>query len=119
MPYVHVGTDKSNQRVDLYYNDVGAGKPVVLIHGWPLDHSSWAYQIAALAKQGLRVISYDRRGFGQSSQPSTGYDYDTLADDLAGLIESLDLRDAVLVSHSAGAGEVVRYLSRHGADRVS
>ena len=119
MPYVHVGTDKSNQRVDLYFNDVGAGKPVVLIHGWPLDHSSWAYQIAALAQQGMRVISYDRRGFGQSSQPSTGYDYDTLADDLKALLDELDVHDVTLVGFSMGGGEVARYMSRHGGSRVA
>ncbi len=118
MPYVHVGTDQSNQRVDLYFNDVGAGKPVVLIHGWPLEHASWAYQIAALAKQGLRVITYDRRGFGQSSQPSTGYDYDTLADDLKAVLDEIGVDDVTLVGFSMGGGEVARYMSRHHGARV-
>lgn len=118
MPYVHVGTDKSDQRVDLYFNDVGAGKPVVLIHGWPLDHSSWAYQIAALVEQGLRVISYDRRGFGQSSRPSTGYDYDTLADDLKAVLDEVGVDDVTLVGFSMGGGEVARYMSRHRGSHV-
>ncbi len=119
MPYIDVDTDKSGQRVALYYQDVGAGKPVVLIHGWPLDHASWAYQIAALAKQGMRVISYDRRGFGLSSQPSTGYDYDTLADDLKALLDEIDVQDVTLVGFSMGGGEVARYMSRHGGARVA
>ena len=119
MPYVQVGTDKSNQRVDLYYSDVGAGKPVVLIHGWPVEHASWAYQIATLAKLGMRVISYDRRGFGQSSQPSTGYDYDTLADDLKALLDEIGVDGVTLVGFSMGGGEVARYMSRHGGSHVA
>ncbi len=119
MPYLKVGVDKSHQAVELFYQDIGSGKPVVLIHGWPLDHSSWAYQIAALTQQGHRVIAYDRRGFGKSSQPSTGYDYDTLADDLKALLDQLDVQNATLVGFSMGGGEVARYMSRHAGAHVS
>ncbi len=103
----------------IFFNDWGAGRPVVLIHGWPLNADMWEYQATALASRGLRVISYDRRGFGRSDQPWSGYDYDALADDLHDLMEKLDLRDAALVGFSMGGGEVARYLSRHGAGRVS
>lgn len=98
----------------LFYNDWGTGKPVVLIHGWPVNADMWEYQAPFLASQGLRVIAYDRRGFGRSSQPWSGYDYDTLADDLAAVLDKLDLRDATLVGYSMGGGEVARYCSRHG-----
>ncbi len=114
MPYIQI-TDGTN----LFYNDWGTGKPVVLIHGWPLDSDMWEYQSAYLATQGLRCIAYDRRGFGRSDQPWAGYDYDTLADDLASLMDKLDLHDATLVGFSMGGGEVARYLSRHGTARVS
>ena len=114
MPYIQAA-DGTN----LFYNDWGTGKPVVLIHGWPLDSDMWEYQATYLATQGLRCIAYDRRGFGRSDQPWTGYDYDTLADDLASVMEKLDLHDAALVGFSMGGGEVARYLSRHGAARVS
>lgn len=103
----------------LYYNDIGAGRPVVFIHGWPLDADMWEYQTTVLAAEGLRCITYDRRGFGRSSQPWTGYDYDTFADDLSDLLEGLDLRDVTLVGFSMGGGEVARYLSRHGAGRIA
>lgn len=96
----------------------GPGRPVVLIHGWPLSGESWSEQIEPLQQAGLRVITYDRRGFGRSDKPATGYDYDTFADDLAGVLEALDLRDVTLVGFSMGGGEVVRYLTRHGADRI-
>ena len=114
MPYVqaHDGTN-------LFYNDWGSGPPVVLIHGWPLDSDMWEYNSVPLASQGLRVIAYDRRGFGRSAQPWTGYDYDTLADDLAAVMDALDLRGATLVGFSMGGGEVARYLSRHGTGRVA
>jgi pimeloyl-ACP methyl ester carboxylesterase len=105
--------------IELHYTDQGEGRPVVLIHGWPLSGRSWESQVPALIGAGHRVISYDRRGFGQSSQPWHGYDYDTLAADLAALVDHLDLHDAVLIGFSMGGGEVVRYLSRYGADRVS
>jgi len=104
---------------DLYYEDHGKGKPVVLIHGWPLSGRAWEAQLPALVKAGHRVITYDRRGFGKSSQPWDGYDYDTFAADLAALMEHLDLSDAALVGFSMGGGEAVRYISTYGSDRVS
>jgi pimeloyl-ACP methyl ester carboxylesterase len=102
----------------LFTLDKGAGRPVVLIHGWTLSSAIWAAQTDWLASNGLRAIAYDRRGHGQSSKPAGGYDYDSLVADLATLMERLDLRDTVLVGHSMGAGEVVRYLARHGTARV-
>ncbi|HLL63901.1 MAG TPA: alpha/beta hydrolase [Propionibacteriaceae bacterium] len=105
--------------IELHYTDHGQGQPVVLIHGWPLSGRSWESQEPALIEAGYRVINYDRRGFGQSSQPWDGYDFDTLTADLAALVDHLDLRDAVLIGFSMGGGEVVRYLSRYGSDRVS
>lgn len=117
MNYVTVGKENSCN-IDLYYEDMGEGQPVVLIHGWPLSSRSWERQVPALLKAGYRVIAYDRRGFGQSSRPGTGYDYDTLADDLHALMTRLDLRQAVLVGFSMGGGEVARYLGRYGTERV-
>jgi non-heme chloroperoxidase len=105
--------------IELHYTDHGEGQPVVLIHGWALSSGSWEAQVPALVEAGYRVITYDRRGFGQSSQPWHGYEYDTLAADLAALMDHLDLTGAVLIGFSMGGGEVVRYLSRYGADRVS
>lgn len=104
---------------EIFYSDLGTGRPVVLIHGWPLTGDSWDKQANFLAEQGLRVVHYDRRGFGRSGQPWTGYDYDTMAADLNVLMEELDLTDATLVGFSMGGGEVVRYLSRYGTDRVT
>ncbi|MBR0657456.1 alpha/beta fold hydrolase [Plastoroseomonas arctica] len=104
---------------DIYYNDWGSGPPVVLIHGWPLDADMWEYQAPVLAAAGYRVIAYDRRGFGRSGQPWSGYDYDTFAGDLNSLMEALDLRDATLVGFSMGGGEVARYLGTHGGSRVA
>ncbi len=118
MPYITVGKENS-ANIDLYYRDIGAGKPVVLIHGWPLNGASWEKQITALIENGHRVITYDRRGFGQSSQPSSGYDYDTFAADLNTLLTKLDLKDVSLVGFSMGTGEVTRYLSTYGSARVS
>ncbi|GEO99922.1 alpha/beta fold hydrolase [Methylobacterium haplocladii] len=103
---------------ELYVKAWGSGRPVVLIHGWPLNADMWDYQSQALAEAGFRVIAYDRRGFGRSSQPSGGYDYDTFADDLAAIIEHGDLSDAVLVGFSMGGGEVARYIGRHGTARI-
>jgi non-heme chloroperoxidase len=94
----------------------GSGRPVVLIHGWPLSGESWQYQVPALAQAGFRVITYDRRGFGRSDKPKHGYGYDTLADDLSGVLTELDLRDVSLVGFSMGGGEVARYVTRHGED---
>ncbi len=113
MARLAVGTENGSD-VELYYEDHGAGKPVVLIHGWPLSGRSWENQVPALVDAGHRVITYDRRGFGSSSQPWNGYDYDTFAADLAALLEHLDLRDATLVGFSMGGGEVVRYIGTHG-----
>jgi non-heme chloroperoxidase len=104
--------------IHLYYEDHGIGKPVVLIHGWPLSGASWEKQMLGLLAAGHRVITYDRRGFGMSSQPTIGYDYDTMAEDLNKLMLHLDLREADLVGFSMGAGEVVRYLGKYGKDRV-
>ena len=106
-------------KVKVHVEDPGGpGRPVVLIHGWPLSGASWSEQIAPLTAAGLRPIAYDRRGFGQSDKPSTGFDYDTLADDLAAIIDELDLHDVSLVGFSMGGGEVARYISRHGQDRL-
>lgn len=104
---------------DIYYNDWGQGPAIVLIHGWPLDADMWSSQALALAAKGNRVIAYDRRGFGRSGQPWSGYDYDTLSDDLAALIDHLGLSDVTLVGFSMGGGEVARYLGRHGAAKVA
>lgn len=117
MPTVTVGRENC-ARVRVYYEDLGSGQPVVLIHGFPLSGRSWEKQIRALLAAGYRVIAYDRRGFGRSSQPSSGYDYDTLAADLEQLLTQLDLHDVVLVGMSMGGGEVARYLVRYGSRRV-
>lgn len=118
MAFITVGTENSTD-IELYYEDHGAGQPVVLIHGYPLDGHSWEKQSAALLNAGYRVITYDRRGFGRSSQPTAGYDYDTFAADLNVLLETLDLRDAVLVGFSMGTGEVGRYLGTYGSGRIA
>jgi non-heme chloroperoxidase len=118
MPYVTVGHENSGD-IDIYYEDHGVGQPVVLIHGFPLNGASWEKQVPMLLDSGHRVIFYDRRGFGKSSQPTVGYDYDTFANDLDVLMDSLDLRDTVLVGFSMGTGEVTRYLGTHGAGRVA
>jgi len=103
----------------LYFKDWGTGRPVILMHGWPLSSDSWDDQAMAIADAGYRAIAYDRRGFGRSSQPGSGYDYDTLSDDLAAVIEQTGAKDAVLVGFSMGGGEVARYMSRHGGNSVS
>lgn len=118
MPYVKVGQENS-AAIEIYYEDLGTGQPVVLIHGFPLNGHSWEKQTAALVDAGYRVIAYDRRGFGASSKPSVGYDYDTFAADLNELMTALDLSDAVLVGFSMGTGEVTRYLGKYGSERVS
>ena len=118
MPYVKVGEENS-ANIDLYYEDHGSGSPVVLIHRWPLSGRSWEKQVPALVEAGHRVVTYDRRGFGNSSQPWEGYDYDTLAADLHALLAHLDLRDATLVGFSMGGGEVARYIGRYGTERVA
>jgi non-heme chloroperoxidase len=118
MPYVSVGKENSAD-VELYYEDHGSGKPVVLIHGYPLSGASWERQVAVLLDAGYRVITYDRRGFGKSSQPTTGYNYDTFAEDLHKLIAELKLRDLTLVGFSMGGGEVARYLGKYSSKGVS
>ena len=118
MAFITVGTENSTD-IELYYEDHGSGQPVVLIHGYPLDGSSWEKQTAALLQAGHRVITYDRRGFGKSSKPTEGYDYDTFAADLDTLLTTLDLNDAVLVGFSMGTGEVGRYLGTYGSARIA
>ena len=118
MPYVNVGKENTGN-IDLYYEDHGTGKPIVLIHGYPLNGASWEKQVSALLGAGYRVITYDRRGFGQSSKPTTGYDYDTFAEDLRKLVTQLGLRDFTLAGFSMGGGEVARYMGRYGSKDVS
>jgi non-heme chloroperoxidase len=118
MPFLTVGKENSGD-IELYYEDHGAGSPVVLIHGYPLSGSSWEKQVPVLLGAGYRVITYDRRGFGRSSQPTTGYNYDTFAEDLHKLISHLKLRDFALVGFSMGGGEVARYIGKHGSKGVS
>jgi pimeloyl-ACP methyl ester carboxylesterase len=118
MPFITVGSENSTS-VELYYEDHGSGQAVVLIHGYPLDGHSWEKQSAALLRAGYRVITYDRRGFGRSSRPTTGYDYDTFAADLHTVLETVDVKDAVLVGFSMGTGEVARYLGTYGSARVA
>jgi non-heme chloroperoxidase len=118
MPFINVGTENSGA-IELHYEDHGMGTPVVLIHGYPLNWRAWDKQVPVLLGTGHRVIAYDRRGFGLSSQPAGGYNYDTFAADLNWLMEKLDLRDAILVGHSMGTGEVTRYLASYGSSRVA
>ncbi len=110
---------RTRDGVELFYRDMGTGRPVVFLTGWMLSSEMWDYQLVPLSEQGLRCIAYDRRGHGRSSDPGRGYDYDTLADDLASVLEALDLRDVTLVGHSMASGELVRYLSRHGDRRIA
>jgi non-heme chloroperoxidase len=118
MPHLRVG-DENSGPIELYYEDHGEGPPMVLIHGYPLSGRAWDRQVPVLLEAGHRVITYDRRGFGKSSQPTSGYDYDTFAADLATLMDTLDLQDATLVGHSMGTGEVTRYLGTYGSARVA
>jgi len=118
MAYLNVGRENSTD-IDLYYEDHGSGDPVVLIHGYPLNGASWEKQIPALVAAGHRVITYDRRGFGKSSQPTAGYNYDTFAEDLRKLVSKLKLRDFALVGFSMGGGEVVRYIGKYGPKGVA
>lgn len=118
MPYINVGKENSAE-IDLYYEDHGSGDPVVLIHGYPLNGASWEKQLPVLLAAGRRVITYDRRGFGKSSQPTVGYNYDTFAEDLHKLVTKLKLRNFALVGFSMGGGEVARYIGKHGSKDVS
>ncbi|MDZ5441856.1 alpha/beta hydrolase [Micromonospora sp. 4G57] len=117
MPFITVGTENSAP-IDLYYEDHGSGQPVVLIHGFPFSGATWEKMSGPLLAAGYRVITYDRRGFGTSAQPAMGYDYDTFSADLDVLMTELDLRNAILVGHSMGTGEVTRYLGAYGSNRV-
>ncbi|MEV4479443.1 alpha/beta fold hydrolase [Micromonospora coxensis] len=117
MPFITVGAENSAP-IDLYYEDHGSGQPVVLIHGFPFNGATWEKQTGPLLAAGYRVITYDRRGFGASSQPAAGYDYDTFAADLDMIMTELDLRNAILIGHSMGTGEVTRYLGTYGSNRV-
>jgi len=116
MPFIT--NKRAKEEVEIHYKDYGSGQPVILIHGWPLSHRAWEPQVAAIVEAGFRCITYDRRGFGISSAPWDGYDYDSLAGDLNELMENLDLKDAVIVGFSMGGGEVVRYISKYGTARV-
>ncbi|HEX2688714.1 MAG TPA: alpha/beta hydrolase [Kofleriaceae bacterium] len=118
MAFITVGTENSAD-IQLYYEDRGSGKPVVLIHGWPLSGGAWERQSAVLLAAGFRVITYDRRGFGRSSAPEGGYDYDTLSGDLAKIVDALGLRDATLIGFSMGGGEVARYMSRYSGKGIA
>jgi non-heme chloroperoxidase len=118
MPYITVGKENSGT-IDIYYEDHGSGTPVVLIHGYPLSGASWEKQVPVLLDAGHRVITYDRRGFGKSSQPTTGYNYDAFAEDLHKLVTQLGLRDFALVGFSMGGGEVARYLGKYGTKGVN
>ncbi len=117
MPFIKSNAGEESTKI--YYQDCGEGQPVVLIHGWPLSHRMWEYQINALTDAGYRCIAYDRRGFGDSDKPWTGYDYDTMSADLHNLIEELDLKDVTIAGFSMGGGEVARYLGTFGSDRIS
>lgn len=119
MSMIQVNQAANGRPVELYYEDMGAGSPVILIHGWPLTHAMWEYQFMPLTQNGYRVISYDRRGFGMSDKPAEGYDYNTLADDLKGLIDGLELDNVTLVGFSMGGGEVARYMARHNGHHVT
>ncbi len=118
MPKISVAQE-NGVPTKLYYEDYGSGKPVVLIHGWPLSSRSWENQVPALIAAGRRVIAYDRRGFGSSYQPWSGYDYDTLAADLDAVLKHLDVKDAAIVGYSMGGGEVARYVGKYGTSRIS
>jgi non-heme chloroperoxidase len=119
MNLIKAGQDAQGRDIQLNYYDFGTGDPIVLIHGWPLSAASWEYQLAELPLHGKRVVAYDRRGFGYSDKPWDGYDYDTLADDLKAVLDTLNLQNVTLVGFSMGGGEVARYMSRHGGARVS
>ncbi len=118
MPFIESKNSNATP-VKIFYQDLGEGKPVVLIHGWPLNSNSWEYQLNELPAHGLRVIAYDRRGFGKSDKPWGNYDYNTLASDLNALLEELDLRDVTLVGFSMAGGEVIRYLTNYGSNRIA
>ena len=119
MAYIKAAEDPAGNPINIFYEDWGQGNPVVLIHGWPLDHTMWEHQAIGLAQGGVRVIAYDRRGFGRSSRPWNGYDYDTLAADLNALLTELDLQHVTLVGFSMGGGEIARYIGTYGDARIA
>lgn len=119
MGFLKTNSTENSNTVNLYYEDYGNGKPIILIHGWPLSHRMWDNNIETLVEAGFRVVAYDRRGFGQSSKPYTGYDYITMSSDLNDLIEGLDLKDVTLCGFSMGGGEVAGYIGRYGTERLS
>lgn len=119
MKYITTTDKRTGEEIRITYSDYGHGKPVILIHGWPLSREMWEYQLEDLVNAGLRVIKYDRRGFGNSSKPWEGYDYDSLTDDLRAVIEQLNVHDITLVGFSMGGGEVARYFGNYGGDRIA
>lgn len=119
MKFVETTPDALGNSVKLFYEDLGTGKPVVFIHGWPLNHAMWEYQLAELPNQYFRCIAYDRRGFGKSDYPWEKYDYDTLADDLKAVIDNLHLTEVTLVGFSMGGGEIARYIGKYGTEKIS
>ena len=119
MDFIKSTQNSSGKAINLFYEETGSGQPVVFIHGWPSSHDMWEYQISEIAHKGYRCIAYDRRGFGKSDKPADGYDYDTLAGDLKAVLDELDLKNVILVGFSMGGGEVVRYISRYGTERIS
>jgi len=119
MPFIKTKPANHNSSINIFYQEYGSGTPIIFIHGWPLNHEMWEYQLLELSKHDLRCIAYDRRGFGKSDRPWQGYDYDTLADDLNQLIIELNLSKVVLVGFSMGGGEVARYIGKYGSDKLS
>lgn len=119
MAYIKINSAKNNDSINLFYQEYGEGTPVIFIHGWPLNHEMWEYQLLEISKHNIRCIAYDRRGFGKSDRPWQGYDYDTLADDLNELITQLNLSKVVLVGFSMGGGEVARYIGKYGSDNIA
>ena len=119
MKFIETTPDALGNSVNLFYEDLGRGKPVVFIHGWPLNHAMWEYQLSELPLHNFRCIAYDRRGFGKSDYPWENYDYDTLADDLKALLDHLHLTDVTLVGFSMGGGEIARYIGKYGIDKIS
>lgn len=119
MPFIKTKSDTNVDSINIFYQEYGEGIPVIFIHGWPLNHEMWEYQLLELSKHNIRCIAYDRRGFGKSDRPWKGYDYDTLADDLNELITQLNLSKVVLVGFSMGGGEVARYIGKYGTEKLS
>ncbi|HEA31534.1 MAG TPA: alpha/beta hydrolase [Leeuwenhoekiella sp.] len=119
MSYLHTTSSENGEPIQLFFEKYGEGQPVILIHGWPLSHQMWEYQTQKIVDAGYQVVAYDRRGFGKSSKPYYGYDYDTLAKDLNDLINALDLKDVILTGFSMGGGEVARYIGKYGTDKVA